>query len=172
VTSSPGPAALEEYVSGAIIVVRGQKALLDADLARLYGVETKALNQAVKRQRDRFPEDFMFRLSAEEFGDLRSQSVTSRQWGGRRRPPLAFTEQGVAMLSGILNSPRAIRVNIAIMRAFVRLRRMLLENEQLALKIREMEDKYDRQFAIVFDAILDMADHSERPQRRIGFRDG
>ena len=140
--------------------------MLDRDLAQLYGVPTKAFNQAVQRNRDRFPPDFMFRLSKQEFENLRSQIVTSSLksqfaisssgWGGRRHPPYAFTEQGVAMLSSVLRSKRAIQVNVEIMRAFVRLRRMLASNEELARKLAAMEKKYDAQFKVVFDAIREL----------------
>ena len=142
-----------ERIERRIFYLRGSKVMLSADLAELYGVTVKGLNQAVKRNLDRFPEDFMFQLSREEFNDLKSQIVTS-SWGGMRRAlPYAFTEQGIAMLSGVLNSPRAIRVNIQIMRAFVKLRQMLASNAELARKLDELEKKYDRQFKIVFTAI-------------------
>lgn len=120
-----------ERIASQIYLVRGEKVLLDEDLAALYGVETRALNQAVTRNRDRFPEDFMSQLSGEEFANLRSQTVTS-SWGGRRHPPRVFTEQGVAMLSTVLRSKEALQINIAIMRTFVRLRQVLASNEDLA----------------------------------------
>ena len=120
-----------ERIERCILLIRGHKVMLDSDLAELYEVETKVLNQAVRRNRDRFPDDFMFRLSSEEFDILRSQSVTSSSWGGRRYPPYAFTEQGVAMLSSVLRSKRAVHVNIEIMRAFVRLRELLASHAQL-----------------------------------------
>jgi hypothetical protein len=143
--------------------------LLDSDLAELYGVETRVLNQAVARNRARFPEDFMFQLSPEEFGDLKSQFVTS-SWGGRRTAPYAFTEQGVAMLSSVLHSKRAIAVNIEIMRAFVRLRELLSGHAELARRLDELEKKYDAQFRVVFDAIRQlMAPPATPPRRRIGF---
>jgi len=135
-----------------ILMIRGEKVMLDADLATLYEVETRMLVQAVKRNIERFPADFMFQLSKEEFANLRSQTVTSN-WGGRRYPPYAFTEQGVAMLSSVLRSKRAVQVNIEIMRAFVRLRRMLETNKDLAQKLDALEQKYDERFKIVFDAI-------------------
>ena len=128
-----------ERIEQSIILIRGEKVILDADLARLYEVETRVLVQAVKRHRDRFPEDFMFQLTKEEFTLLRSQSVSSKQWGGRRYPPYAFTEQGVAMLSSVLNSPRAIQVNIEIIRTFIRLRRMLATHKELAQKLAALE---------------------------------
>jgi hypothetical protein len=135
-----------------ILLIRKHRVLLSDDLAVLYGVETKALNRAVKRNAERFPEDFMFQLTAEEAEDLRRQFGTS-SWGGSRVPPYAFTEQGVAMLSSVLRSRRAVQVNIAIMRAFVRLREMLLTNAELARKLADVEQKYDFQFKAVFDAI-------------------
>jgi len=158
-------------IESAILVVRGQRVMLDADLAALYAVQTKVLNQAVRRNRERFPEDFMFQLSEEEFARLRSQSVTSSSWGGRRRPPYAFAEQGLAMLSSVLNGPRAILVNIEIMRTFVRLRQMLGSNAQLARKLAELEARYDRRFQIVFEAIRQLM-NPPRPKnpRRMGIQ--
>jgi len=144
--------------------------MLDSDLAFLYGVPTKALKQAVKRHIDRFPEDFMFQLSMEEFSNLRSQFVTS-SWGGQRYPPFAFTEQGVAMLSGVLNNKRAIETNIAIMRTFVALRKWMESNKELEAKIRQLEKKYDQQFKLVFDAIQKLV-KEEGEKRPIGFRIG
>jgi hypothetical protein len=153
--------------------VRGEKVLFDADLAVLYGVTTKALNQAVKRNRRRFPEDFMFRLPPDEWERMRSQIVTASSRRNIGTPPYVFTEQGVAMLSSVLRSPRAIEVNIAIMRTFVQLRRLMDSNRHLARKIEAMEKKYDEQFAVVFDAIkrLIAEDGSGKanPKRRIGF---
>ena len=140
-------------VQQAILALRGHHVMLDEDLAALYGVKTKVLVQAVKRNLDRFPDDFMFQLSAEEFANLRSQIATSSSWGGRRYPPYAFTEQGVAMLSSVLHSQRAILVNIEIMRAFVRLRQMLTSHAELARKLAVLERKYDSQFKVVFTAI-------------------
>lgn len=160
-----------ERIERSILMIREQKVLLDADLAGLYGVETKRLVEAVKRNRDRFPNDFMFQLTSEEFDILRSQSATSSQWGGRRYPPYAFTEQGVAMLSGVLRSKRAVQVNVEIMRAFVRLRRLLATNEQLSRKLNALERKYDEQFKVVFDAIRELMKPLETPPKRgrIGF---
>lgn len=140
-----------ERIPRLIFIARRQKVILDEDLAALYQVETKILNRAVKRNRDRFPEDFMFRLAAAEVADLRFQTGTSR-WGGRRYLPYVFTEQGVAMLSSVLHSRRAVQVNIEIMRAFVRLRQMLAGNAELARKLAALERKYDSQFKVVFDA--------------------
>ena len=143
--------------------------MLDRDLGELYEVETRTLVQAVKRNQDRFPSDFMFRLSDEEFRHLRSQLVIS-SWGGRRYQPYAFTEQGVAMLSSVLRSERAAVVNIAIMRTFVRLRRILTTDALLSRKLDELEGKFDRQFQVVFKAIRELMAPDPRPtNRRIGF---
>ena len=161
-----------EKIEMAILLIRGQKVMLDADLAALYGVETKVLVQAVKRNLVRFPEDFMFQLSQEEFAILRSQIVTSSDWGGRRYPPYAFTEQGVAMLSSVLRSQRAIQVNIEIMRAFIRLRKMLATHAELARKLDALEKKYDAQFKQVFDAIRQLMAPPEPKRRALGFRKG
>ena len=159
-----------DRIEKAILLIRGQKVILDADLAALYGVETKMLVRAVKRNTNRFPTDFMFQLSKEEFDNLRFHFGTSSVWGGRRYPPYAFTEQGVAMLSSVLRSSRAVQVNIEIMRAFVRLRRMLASHADLARKPDELERKYDRQFAVVFDAIRElMAPPLPQPKGKIGF---
>lgn len=158
-----------ERITRAILLIRGHKVMLDADLANLYGVQTKVLIQAVKRNAGRFPIDFMFQLTDQEFANLRSQSVTSSSWGGRRYPPYAFTEQGVAMLSSVLNTERAIDVNIAIMRTFVQLRSMLASNAELAAKLARLEKKYDAQFKVVFDAIRQLMSPTVRPKRRIGF---
>ncbi len=143
-----------ERIERAILLIRGEKAMLDRDLAALYGVSTKVLLQSVRRNAERFPADFMFQLTDEEVEILRSQFVTSSSGhGGRRYIPYAFTEQGVAMLSSVLRSKRAVEVNIAIMRAFVRLRQILASHADLARKLDELEKKYDKQFAIVFEAI-------------------
>jgi len=158
-----------ERVESRILLIRGQRVMLDADLAGLYGVTTRRLNEQVKRNWDRFPEDFMLVLTKEETEILRSQFATSSSWGGRRYNPLAFTEQGVAMLSSVLRSQRAVQVNIAIMRAFVKLREMLASNRDLARRLDEMENKYDAQFKVVFDAIRELRKPPEKPRRRIGF---
>jgi len=159
-----------ERVERAILLVRGQKVMLSTHLAQLYGVEPRALVQAVKRNIERFSDDFMFQLTRTEFADLKSQIVIS-SWGGiRRAPPYAFTEQGVAMLSSVLRSRRAIQVNIEIMRTFVRLRRLLASHAQLARKLAEMEKKYNAQFKIVFDALRQLMAPPEPKRRRIGFR--
>src|SRR5439155_24184055 len=160
-----------QRIERAILVARGQKVMLDADLAALYRVPTKVLIQAVKRNSARFPKDFMFRLTAEETVRLRSQFVTSNVGrGGRRYLPYAFTEHGVAMLSSVLRSPRAIQANIAIMRAFVRLRALLTSNEALARKLDALEKKYDAQFKVVFDAIRQLMSPPAAGRRTIGFR--
>jgi hypothetical protein len=152
-----------------IFYVRDVKVMLSMDLAELYGVAVEALNQAVRRNLDRFPEDFMSQLT-QEFNNLKSQIVTS-SWGGiRRAMPYAFTEHGIAMLSGVLKSPRAIRVNIEIMRTFVKLSQMLASNAELARKLSELEKKYDRQFKIVFDAIRELMTPLPARTKPIGFR--
>lgn len=142
-----------ERIEKNILSIRGHKVMLDADLADLYGVTTGALNQAVTRNQERFPEDFAFHLTKEEFDNLKSQIVISNSWGGRRKLPRVFTEQGVAMLSSVLRSGRAIEVNIAIMRTFVRLRQLISSNAHLARRLDELERKYDAGFRDVFDAI-------------------
>jgi len=168
-TKNVSGVARVERIEQAILLMRGEKVMLDRDLADLYGVETRELVQAVKRNIDRFPEDFMFQLTTEEFNDLRSQIVMS-SWGGRRRAPYMFTEQGIAMLSSVLRSKRAVSVNIEIMRAFVRLRRMLASHADLANKLMALERKYDRQFKVVFDAIREIMSPAQPPRRRqIGF---
>ncbi len=166
---------LSEGVGGAIersiYTIRGERVMLDADLARLYGVETKALNRSVLRNLDRFPSDFAFQLTGEEVVNLRYQSGTSSlSHGGRRYLPYAFTEQGVAMLSSVLHSPRAVAVNVEIMRAFVRLRALLATHADLARKLEVLEQKYDGKFRVVFDAIrLLMAPGVAAERKRIGF---
>ncbi|MEI6436514.1 MAG: ORF6N domain-containing protein [Bacteroidota bacterium] len=165
----------EEAVIRKIYWIRGCKVMLDFDLAGLYGVSTKALKQAVKRNMQRFPADFIFELTRSEFDNLRSQIVTS-SWGGMRYHPYAFTEQGVAMLSGILHSVRAIQVNIAIMRAFVQLRRFLESNKELAIKMEELEKAvagHDEKINLIFQAIKQLIDKKEEPQperRPIGYK--
>jgi len=158
-----------ERIERIILLMRGEKVILDTDLAVLYGVETKALVRAVKRNIDRFPADFMFQLNNQEVTRLRCQIGTSNGRGGRRYMPYAFTEQGVAMLSSILHSKRAILVNVEIMRAFVRLRQMLASHADLARKLAALEKKYDSQFKIVFDTIREMMTPPEPKRRRIGF---
>ena len=185
-----------ERIDRRVLLVRGQKVLLDSDLAELYEVETRALVQAVKRNEERFPDDFMFQLDAREWtallksqsvissdeaegrGNLKSQSVTSKstgKHGGRRTAPYAFTEQGVAMLSSVLRSPRAIAVNVEIMRAFVRLREMIASHTDLARKLNTLEKKYDKQFKAVFEAIRELMapieedEETEEEPREMGF---
>ena len=166
--------ALVEYeiVVSKIVVLRGQRVMFAPDLAELYGVETRVLMQAVKRNLVRFPLDFMFQLTDQELTILRSQFVIS-SWGGTRYMPYAFTEQGVAMLSSVLRSPRAVAVNIEIMRAFVRMRALIDTNRELAKKLAALEaktDKHDKQFKVVFQAIYDLMDDADKkPKRKIGF---
>ncbi len=158
-----------EAIEHRIYLLRNHKVMLDRDLAQLYGVDTRVLNQAVKRNRTRFPEDFMFQLTPKETQNLRSQIVTSR-WGGRRYLPYAFTEQGVAMLSSVLKSKRAIQVNIAIMRTFVRLRQILATHKELARKLEELEQKYEAQFKEVFEVIQQLMEPPTEPEKPpIGF---
>ncbi len=159
-----------ERIEQSILLIRDQKVMLDADLAMLYGVETKRLVEAVKRNIERFPGDFMFHLTKDEFGILRSQFATSSEWGGRRYTPYAFTEHGILMLSSVLRSRRAIDVNIEIMRTFVRLCEMLSSHKNLARRLDTIEEKYDAQFKVVFDAIRKlMAPPPSKSRRRIGF---
>lgn len=150
------PAMSQGQIASAIFIIRDQRVIIDSDLAALYAVETKVLVQAVKRNADRFPSDFMFQVSNQELGRLRSQFVTSKGRGGRRHLPYAFTEQGVAMLSSVLRSKRAVLVNIEIMRAFVRLRAILAGNADLERRLLKLERKYDSQFKAVFDAIREL----------------
>jgi hypothetical protein len=159
-----------ERIEFAIVVLRGERVMLDDDIAALYGVETKNLIRAMKRNPDRFPLDFMFQVTQEEVEILRCQIGTS-SWGGRRYLPYAFTEQGVAMLSSVLRSERAVRVNIEIMRAFVRLRRVMPTQAGLIRRLDELEQKYDGQFTVVFDALRQMMEPPERETRRIGFQE-
>jgi len=158
-----------EVIERKIYIIRGQKVMLDSDLAELYNITTKVLVQAVKRNLRRFPADFMFQLTNQEVAILRSQFVTS-SWGGRRYVPYAFTEQGVAMLSSVLNSDRAVDVNIQIMRTFVKLREMIASHKDLARRLDELEKKYDAQFKVVFDAIRQLMTPPEPREKKIGFR--
>ena len=164
----------EEIIEKKIFLIRGHKIILDQHLAELYNVPTKVLIQAVKRNRGRFPIDFLLQLSQKEFKNLRSQSVTS-SWGGRRYLPYAFTEQGVAMLSSVLNSERAIQVNIAIMRAFVKLRKILSTHKELVYKLNELErkvEKHDGEIHVIFEAIRRLMAEPEKPKSKIGFHVG
>jgi hypothetical protein len=171
-TASTNKALLIKRVESRILLVRGHKVMLDADLAELYGVPTKRLNEAVRRNATRFPEDFMFQITAEEAENLRSQIATSSLWGGRRYLPFAFTEQGVAMLSSVLNSEQAIQVNVAIMRAFVRIREILSSHKELARKFVALERKHathDTQIKAIFDAIRALMEPPKVQRRKIGF---
>ena len=160
-----------ERIEQAIYFIRGEKVMLDRDLAALYGVETRSLKQAVRRNIARFPRDFMFVLSSSEFQNWRSQFVISNsERQGLRHPPMAFTEHGILMLSSVLNSKRAKQVNIEIMRAFVRLRQILASNVELSRRLDELESKYDSQFKVVFDALRQLMTPAPARQKRIGFR--
>lgn len=159
-------------VESRIHLIRGNKVMLDSDLAQLYGVATKNLNKAVARNRARFPEDFMFQLAAQELADLRFQIGTSNQRGGQRYLPYAFTQEGIAMLSGVLRSPRAVAVNIEIMRAFVRMRGMLVSVDELARKLEALERKalaHDKDLEEIFEALRGLMTPPEKPRRQIGF---
>ena len=159
-----------ERIHRSILLIRKENVILDADLAGLYDVETKVLTRAVKRNLDRFPGDFMFQLNQDEFENLRRHFGTSSQWGGRRYPPYAFTEQGVAMLSSVLRSKQAVQVNVEIMRTFVQLRRMTADHKALARRLNQLEQKYDKQFAGVFDALRElMQPDGPLKKNRIGF---
>ncbi len=159
----------EQKIASQIYLIRGEQVMLDFDLAQLYGVETRVLKQTVKRNMIRFPEDFMFELTTGEWSNLRSQIVTS-SWGGSRYQPFAFTEQGVAMLSGILKSQQAVEVNIAIMRTFVQLRKLMDSNKDLSKKIESLEKKYDEKFQMVFEAIKKLIHQENQPRKLIGFK--
>lgn len=163
---------LGERIEQAILVLRGHRVMLDSDLASLYGVSTKRLNEQVRRNKKRFPSDFMFQLTPEEVTRLRSQFATLKTGRGQRRKysPYVFTEQGVAMLSSVLHSERAIQVNIGIMRAFVQLREMISSNKGLARRLNELEKKYDSQFRVVFEAIRGLMTEPEPKVKRIGFK--
>jgi len=168
-STKEAPLVPAEHIEHAIHLIRGQRVMLDQDLAALYGVEVKLLNRAVKRNIERFPLDFMFQLDDSEAGSLRCQFGTSNGRGGRRYLPYVFTEQGVAMLSSVLRSPRAVAVNVEIMRAFVRMRSLLQSQEDLWRKITALEKKYDSQFRSVFDAIRELMQPAAPPKRPIGF---
>lgn len=160
-----------ERIENSIYLIRGEKVMLDRDLAALYRVSTKALKQSVKRNLNRFPGDFMFVLNPTEFRDWRSQIVTSKaDRMGLRHAPMAFSEHGILMLSSVLKSDRAVQVNIEIMRAFVRIRQMLASNVELSSRLDELEAKYDRQFKVVFDAIRQLMSPPPRNRKQIGFR--
>lgn len=159
---------LQERIEKRIFTVRDHRIMIDSDLAAMYGVQTKMLNRAVKRNIERFPKDFMFQLTEKETSNLRFHFGTSKQ-GGRRYLPYAFTEQGVAMLSSVLYSKRAVQVNIAIMRAFVKLRQFAISHAELAKKLKALEKKYDAQFKMVFEAIRQLMSPPDKPKRKIGF---
>ncbi|MCU0614810.1 MAG: ORF6N domain-containing protein [Desulfobacterales bacterium] len=159
-----------EVVENRIYLIREQKVMLSPHLAELYQVETRALVQAVKRNGERFPEDFMFQLSDKEFADLKSQIVISSWGGSRRAKPYAFTEQGIAMLSSVLNSKRAIQVNIQIMRVFTRLRQILLSDKDLRRELEELKQVTDDRFRVVFETLDQLLSNEERPKRKIGFK--
>jgi len=156
-------------IESLILRIRGQNVILDKDLAALYGVTTFNLNKAVTRNIERFPDDFMFRLTRKEFNDLKFHFGIS-SWGGTRKLPRAFTEQGVAMLSGVLRSPRAIQVNIQIMRTFVKLRQILSTHKGLQRQLDTLEKKYDKQFRVVFEAIRQLMEPPQSKRRHIGFQ--
>jgi hypothetical protein len=175
-----------ERIIGRIFLIRGRKVMIDRDLAELYGVKTKVLNQAVKRNINRFPLDFMFQLSKEEMTywksqfvppttnkhkltNLKSQIVTS-SWGGIRKPPLVFTEHGIAMLSGVLSSPKAVEVNIQIIRAFIRLRMLIADNKNLWEKIELLEKKYDKEIGDIFDVLRTLLIQQDASKEEIGFK--
>lgn len=160
-----------EYIQKRIYVIRGQRVMLDRDLAEIYGVSTKRLNEQVKRNKDRFPEDFMFQLTQEEFNNLRSQIATSKR-GGRRYRPYVFTEHGAVMLASVLNTPKAVQMSIFVVRAFVKLREMVLMHKELAEKLQELEKKvvkHDKEIKLLFEAIKQLMFTPKKSVKRIGF---
>ncbi|OHA27116.1 MAG: DNA-binding protein [Candidatus Taylorbacteria bacterium RIFCSPHIGHO2_02_FULL_44_36] len=159
----------DERIVSRIFLIRGRKVMFDNDLAELYEVKTRELNQAVRRNLERFPNDFMFQLTTGEFIILKSQFVTS-SWGGIRKKPLVFTEQGVAMLSSVLRSRRAIQVNIQIIRTFTKLRQLMASHEELRRKIEDLERKSDQRFKTIFELIKNLLDEKIKPKTKIGFR--
>lgn len=162
-----------EHIEAVILLIRGQKVILDYDLAKIYGVETRRLNEQVRRNVDRFPPDFMFQLTAEEFDNLKSQfAISSLPWGGRRKLPQAFTEHGAIMAASVLNSPRAVEMSVFVVRAFIRLRSLLAAHKELALKLTEVEKKltfHDKQILAILDAIKRLMSPPAIPKRKIGF---
>jgi hypothetical protein len=166
------PILKEENIASYIYLIRGEKVMLDTDIAKLYEVETRVLKQAVRRNLKRFPKDFMFELTNEEMDILVSQNViaSKKVFGGSK--PFAFTEQGISMLASVLNSDRAIQVNIAILRTFVKLRHLLLHHKELADKIEKLEQKYNEHFQIVFAALQEMIKEETKPRPKIGFKQG
>ncbi len=161
-----------ERIEKSILLIRGDRVILDADLAALYGVTTARLNQQVRRNIDRFPEDFAFPLTSEEFGNLKLHFATSSSgWGGRRKPPLAFTEHGALMAANVLKTSTAVKTSLQVVRTFVRLRQMLASHTELARKLAALEKRYDAQFKVVFDAVRQLMSSPEsKKQRRIGFQ--
>jgi len=158
-----------ERIERAILIIRGQRVMLDENLAELYGVPRRRLNEQVKRNMSRFPEDFMCQLTIKEFTNLKSQFATSRTWGGRRKLPYAFTEHGAVMATNVLNSAVAVQAGIEVVRTFVRLRQMLASHEDLARKLAALEKKYDVQFKVVFDAIRQLMEPLPPKRRGTGF---
>ena len=172
VENKPTPVVTEQFIVNKIYFLRGQKVMLDEDLADLYRVETKRLNEQVKRNRERFPEDFMFQLTVEEYENLKSQFATSN-WGGRRKLPFAFTEQGVAMLSSVLNSKIAIDVNIQIIRVFTKMREIMLTNKDVLLKLERLEKdvtKNKQDITLIFQALKQLLNKPAEKRRMIGFK--
>jgi hypothetical protein len=161
---------VEDLITSRIYMLRGQKVIFDFDLAQLYGIETKMLKRAVKRNLDRFPNDFMFELTPEEFADLRHQIGTSTAWGGTRYMPFAFTEHGVVMLSSVLNTTVAINASIKVVRAFIKLRNLLGAYEELSSRVDTLETQYDAKFDAVFNAIEGLTARKKEPRTRIGFK--
>lgn len=162
----------DEVVMSKIYVIRDQKVMLDEDLADLYGLETRRLNEQVKRNKSRFPEDFMFTLTEHEFADLKSQNATS-SWGGRRKLPNAFTEHGLLMLSSVLNSPQSIQVNIQIMRIYIRIREMLLAHKDVFLRVEQVEKhlmKHDQKIELLFTYLSKFIEKEDEPRTEIGFK--
>ncbi len=160
----------EEKMASLIYVLRGKRVMIDSDLANIYNVETRVLNQVVTRNRERFPNDFMFQLTKTEFDNLKSQNVMS-SWGGRRSLPYVFTEHGLLMLASVLKSEIAIKASLNIVRAFVKLRELLASNKELARKIEELEQNYDKQFKIIFTAIRQLMQQPEKTKRKsLGYK--
>ena len=165
-------AITDERVISKIYLLRGHKIMFDFDLAEMYGVETRRLNEQVKRNIERFPEDFMFQLTEEEFENLKSQNATS-SWGGRRKPPYAFTEHGDLMLSSVLNSPISIQVNIKIMRVYAKLREMLLTHKDILLQLEKLEKQVTQnseEIQVIFSALKELINPPQEPRKKIGFK--
>lgn len=165
----------DEVIASRIYLIRGERVMLDTDLAKMYGVKTYRLNEAVKRNLERFPEDFMFKLTHDEWENLTSQFAMSRSWGGRRTPPYVFTEHGVLMLSSVLNSARAIATNITIMRVFVRMNRLMMNDRELLLRMELMEgrqEQYDTSLNELFEAVKQMMESPAEERKRLGYRGG